>query len=550
MMALERDRRRIELMTSLLLTMPGTPVLYYGDEIGMGDNIHLGDRDGVRTPMQWTIDRNGGFSRADPAQMVLPPLSDPLYGFQAINVEAQQRDAHSLLNWTRRMLAVRKRYHALGRGSLRLLYPRNRRILAYLREFEGEALLCVANLSRTLQAVELDLGEFESAVPVDSVGGTAFPPIGKLPYLLTLPPFGFYQFQLAAEAQLPDWHVPVPEAMPEYQTLVLRGPLAEALLTDANRALLERDILPTWLAKRRWFAERAETGSPPQVRIDYIATLADDLVLCELQAHGAREEAGYFVPLGIAWEGADLPALAQQLALGRVRRGNRVGLLTDAFALPAFAATLLECWREQARLSLPDADLDFRPGKALAGAGLAVVPTVRWLSSEQTNSSLVLDELAVLKLVRKLTRGVNPEAEIAARLAAVGYQNTAPLLGEMLHIGRDGTPTTLAVMQGNIPNQGDAWRWTLDFLGRQYEDWRLDVPTAQRGRDALADYDLLATALGTRLGEQLALPVGRVADEAAVMRVSAVRCRDVRLRLVGIEVEHDRDRCAFVRSIF
>src|SRR5690606_31750094 len=131
---LERDRRRIELMTSLLLTMPGTPALYYGDEIGMGDNIHLGDRDGVRTPMQWSIDRNGGFSRGDRAQMVLPPLADPLYGFQAINVEAQQRDAHSLLNWTRRMLAVRRRYLALGRGTLRLLYPGNRRILCYLRE--------------------------------------------------------------------------------------------------------------------------------------------------------------------------------------------------------------------------------------------------------------------------------------------------------------------------------------------------------------------------------------------------------------------------------
>ncbi|HLM52645.1 MAG TPA: maltose alpha-D-glucosyltransferase, partial [Pseudoxanthomonas sp.] len=174
---LERDRRRIELMNSLLLTMPGTPVLYYGDEIGMGDNIHLGDRDGVRTPMQWSIDRNGGFSRADPARLVLPPLMDPLYGFQTVNVEAQQRDLHSLLNWTRRMLEVRNRYHAFGRGSLTFLYPRNRKILAYLRELEGELLLCVANLSRTLQAVELDLTMFDGRVPVEIVGGTSFPPI-------------------------------------------------------------------------------------------------------------------------------------------------------------------------------------------------------------------------------------------------------------------------------------------------------------------------------------------------------------------------------------
>jgi maltose alpha-D-glucosyltransferase/alpha-amylase len=157
---LERDRRRIELMNGLLLSMPGTPVIYYGDEIGMGDNIHLGDRDGVRTPMQWSYDRNGGFSRADPASLVLPAIMDPLYGFQALNVEAQESDRHSLLNWMRRMLAVRKSHPAFGRGTLKFLYPGNRKVFAYLRELTGEkseTVLCVCNLSRTAQAVELDL---------------------------------------------------------------------------------------------------------------------------------------------------------------------------------------------------------------------------------------------------------------------------------------------------------------------------------------------------------------------------------------------------------
>ncbi|MBW3549936.1 MAG: maltose alpha-D-glucosyltransferase, partial [Proteobacteria bacterium] len=245
---LERDRRRIELMNSLLFSMPGTPVLYYGDEIGMGDNIHLGDRDGVRTPMQWSIDRNGGFSRTDPARLVLPPLMDPLYGFQTINVESQERDRHSLLNWTRRMLEVRNRYQAFGRGSLSFLYPRNRKILAYLREHHGpggdEVVLCVANLSRTLQAVELDLSMFEGRVPVEIIGGTSFPPIGQLSYLLTLPPYGFYSFQLVGEAHMPDWHVPPPQPMPEYQTLVVRGPLDSGGLLDKYQGLLERDVLP------------------------------------------------------------------------------------------------------------------------------------------------------------------------------------------------------------------------------------------------------------------------------------------------------------------
>ncbi|HTE19583.1 MAG TPA: maltose alpha-D-glucosyltransferase, partial [Armatimonadota bacterium] len=169
---LERDRRRIELMNGLLLSMPGTPVIYYGDEIGMGDNIFLGDRDGVRTPMQWSPDRNGGFSKADPARLVLPPIQDPLDGFQAVNVEAQARSPNSLLNWMRRMLAVRRRTRAFGRGEMNLLYPANRKVLAYLREHEDDLILCVFNLSRASQAVELDLSGCAGRVPVEMLGGT------------------------------------------------------------------------------------------------------------------------------------------------------------------------------------------------------------------------------------------------------------------------------------------------------------------------------------------------------------------------------------------
>src|SRR5689334_15150676 len=168
---LERDRRRLELMNYLLLSMPGTPVIYYGDEIGMGDNIHLGDRDGVRTPMQWSFDRNGGFSRADPSRLVLPTIMDALYGYEAVNVEAQQSDRHSLLNWMRRAIAVRRQYNVFGRGTFRLLYPKNRKVLAYLREYEGRTILCVANLARTPQSSELELSESAGRTPVELDGG-------------------------------------------------------------------------------------------------------------------------------------------------------------------------------------------------------------------------------------------------------------------------------------------------------------------------------------------------------------------------------------------
>src|SRR3954469_10300627 len=187
---LGNDRRKIELMNALLLSLPGTPVIYYGDEIGMGDNFYLGDRNGVRTPMQWSPDRNAGFSRADPQRLYLPPIMDPIYGYESVNVEAQLRDPSSLLNWMKRMLAVRKGSRAFGRGRLTFLKPGNRKILAYLRELEGEAILCVCNLSRAAQAVELDLSRYKTRVPVELLGRSAFPPIGELPYMLTIPAHG------------------------------------------------------------------------------------------------------------------------------------------------------------------------------------------------------------------------------------------------------------------------------------------------------------------------------------------------------------------------
>ena len=183
----ENSRRRIELLHSLLFSLPGTPVIYYGDEIGMGDNIYLGDRNGVRTPMQWTGDRNAGFSRADPARLYAPPIMDPVYGYQAINVEAQERAPFSLLNWMKRMIALRKQFKVFGRGTLEFLHPPNRKVLAYVRRHEDELVLCVANLSRTVQPVELDLSAFTGMTPVEMLGLTEFPRIGELPYFLTLP---------------------------------------------------------------------------------------------------------------------------------------------------------------------------------------------------------------------------------------------------------------------------------------------------------------------------------------------------------------------------
>src|SRR5665213_997861 len=327
---LERDRRRVELMSAILFSMPGTPVIYYGDEIGMGDNIYLGDRDGVRTPMQWSPDRNGGFSHADPASLVLPPNMDALYGFDIVNVEAQTRDRHSLLNWMRVMLAVRKQHPAFGNGVFTLLYPKNRKILAYLREYQSETILCTANLSRTPQAVELDLSQYQGRVPIEMTGDSVFPPIGQLTYLLTLPPYGFYWFILAKEHEWPSWHTPAPEPMPEYETIVIRDSLAE-LLTATARTAFEHETLPKYLAKRRWFAAKDRRIDSYRVAsMTPLAKGASEPLLAEIEAKSGQTTSRWLLPLGACWVG-DPPALQQQLALAYVRRGRKTGLLTDAF---------------------------------------------------------------------------------------------------------------------------------------------------------------------------------------------------------------------------
>jgi len=506
---LERDRRRIELMNALLLTMPGTPVLYYGDEIGMGDNIHLGDRDGVRTPMQWSVDRNGGFSRADPASLVLPPIMDPLYGFQAINVEAQQRDPHSLLNWTRRMLAVRKRYKAFGRGTLKFLYPGNRKVLAYLREFGDEHVLCVANMSRTLQAVELDLNLFEGQVPVEIVGGTSFPPVGQLPYLLTVPPYGFYAFQLLPNAQMPDWHEVPAETLPDYETLVLRGALVEGPVMEHHRGVIEKQVLPGYLAVRRWFASK-DRGIE-QVKVLHAAPWpdrGDDLIFTEIEAtlaDGGKER--YSLPVGIVWEDESPTARQQNLTLARVRRGRRIGILTDGFSLDAFASGLLIGLRAGTALPIHGGTIRFEKTDIFDTTEFDTEIESRWLTSEQSNSSMILNDAGVVKLFRRTSAGINPEVEMGRYLTEHGYANTAQLLGEVVMIGDGGERTTVAVLQGFLRNQGDAWRWTLDYLRRSYDEYNHSSHAAEDARrnEIEAGYDAFATAVGTRLAELHAL---------------------------------------------
>jgi maltose alpha-D-glucosyltransferase / alpha-amylase len=499
---LEGDRRRVELMNSLLLSMPGTPVVYYGDEIGMGDNIHLGDRNGVRTPMQWSPDRNGGFSRVDPPNLIVPTAMDPLYGYEAVNVEAQRRDQHSILNWTRRMLAVRRSHPAFGRGTFMMLSPKNRRVMAYIREYSGDTVLCVVNLAHSLEAVELDLSQFAGRVPVELTAGSPFPPIGELPYLLTLPPFGFYWFALATADDQPTWHTVTPEPLPEFVMMIFRGTLANALVSPAAK-VVEDEALPQYIAKRRWFGLRDQPIKA--TRIIHAFKIGDDddeFLLTVVEVRTLDAITHWLLPLAVLWEDQPSTALPNMLAVARVRRGRRVGLLTDAFALPSIAHRSVMWLASGKEFTSDDGVVRFQPteaGRAALEASLKAEVNV--LAAEQTNSSLTISDIAMLKIYRRIVPGEHPEAEMERYVTEAGFRHAPPLLGHVTRVASDGTSFTLGTALGFVRNEGDAWSWILDRLSRALNMLAPATRTDISESDLLRDCEAIVAAIGKRLGE-------------------------------------------------
>jgi maltose alpha-D-glucosyltransferase/alpha-amylase len=473
---LDNDIDRIKLMNSLLLSMPGSPIIYYGDEIGMGDNIYIGDRNGVRTPMQWSIDRNAGFSRADPQRLYLPVIMDPIYGYQAVNVEAQSRDPSSLLNWTRRMLAVRRQFQCFGRGTLEFVRPQNRKIIAYIRSCGNEIILCVANLSQTAQAVELDLSKYKGRVPVEMLGRNSFPPIGDLPYFLTLPAHGFFWLQLSDTVAPPAWHV---ERLPatELPVLVLSEGLATFLpeVTKAangslmRRALqhLENEVLPEFIGARGWFPHpRSEIGAVhlgPRTlwrheHRSYLLSFVD----IEGGSAGRRR---YFLPLTIGWEdGSEVMLKTAEWTLAKVREHARVGVMVDAFADPIFCLGLIQNMGQHTRVPFAGGELRFEARGQLPPLPSPDLQTVRHVGAEPTNTNIIIDDSMFLKSYRRTEPGPSPDIEMCGLLTAVGFKSVAPVLGQLVWHHEE--PTMLAGLFGYVGNQGDVWTFTLNHLER------------------------------------------------------------------------------------
>jgi maltose alpha-D-glucosyltransferase/alpha-amylase len=524
---MENDVDRIKLMNSLLLSMPGSPIIYYGDEIGMGDNIFLGDRNGVRTPMQWSPDRNAGFSRADPQRLYLPPIMDPVYGFEAVNVEAQLREPSSLLNWMTRMLAVRKQSQAFGRGRLTFLKPGNGKVLAYLRELGDEAILCVANVGRSAQPVELDLKRYRGRVPVEMLGRVAFPPIGELPYLLTLPAHGFYWFRLASDVEAPDWH----------EAFVVRDEIPMLVLFDGwlsffrDRVVpwrigmaqkicdqLEQEILPRFVEQRRWFANKGERSDRVHLVDDGLwERTGQSWLLCQFDVQAGAQTVRYFIPLALAWEESDGVQVRslQSATIAKVRQQANVGLMVDAFADPRFCRAIVEAIGEGYELVTSQGRLRFVPTPAfrsIVGSDLGSLELGR-PKTQGSNTVVTLGERLFLKGYRRLRPGLNPELELGRFLTEEArFPNCVPVAGALEYIGTDGSTLTLALLQAYLPNEGDGWSYTVDYLERYLEQYATAAQAPPH--DAHGGFLALIQTLGTRTAElhwALAQPTGDVA---------------------------------------
>ncbi len=472
---LGHHRRKIELMKSLLLSLPGTPVVYYGDEIGMGDNIYMGDRDGVRTPMQWSADRNAGFSRANPQQLYLPVIIDPEYHYEAINVEAQQNNPHSLLWWMKRILATRKRFRAFSRGTIEFLQPENRKVLVFLRHWENERILVVVNLSRFVQAVELDLSSFKEMVPIEVFGRTPFPPIGEGPYFLTLGPHTFYWFMLEPA---PAAEEPIAVSEAPLRELVVSGSW-ETVLHDKAAAQLER-IFPSYLRARRWFAGKARHILSAQIietiPIGYEGSFAQ-LVLIQVSYSDGDPDI-YQLPLAFTTgdRAADLAEHQRHTVITRLRvrdNGNEAeGVIHDATVEDGFCNALLDVIERRRRRSGALGRLRASRTRQFRTIRGSVEDRLKpsLLAAEQSNTSVVYGDRLILKLFRRLDEGVNPDLEIGRFLTErTSFRHMPPVGGAIEYERVKAEPLTLAVLQGFVPNQGDAWDYTLDALDEYFE---------------------------------------------------------------------------------
>ena len=471
-------------MNSLLFSMPGTPIIYYGDELGMGDNIYLGDRNGVRTPMQWGAGKNAGFSQANPQNLYLPLINDPEYHHETYNVEVQQSNTHSLLWWMKRLIAVRKHFKAFGSGSLTFLSPENNKVLAFIRRHEEERILVVANLSRFIQYVNLDLSLCKGMMPVEVFGGTQFPAIGEAPYFLTLAPHCFYWFSLE---NLKPENAQIETAEPvERLPRIMFADKWESVFTGKARNELER-ILPEYLKTRRWFGGKARQiksfSITDTVIIAYDSKRAA-AALTQVKYLDGNDET-YFMPLVYAPLGDDegISGNLQQSAVARLEMTNSKerGVLCDALADKDFSRELLNIMVRGRRIRGESGQLQAsaaRSARLLATQQEAFLEP-RIMNVEQSKCSVALGETFILKVFRLPDLGSNPGLEVGRFLTEKRFEHSPKVHGWIHYQSGRRDPAAVAILQEYVPNEGDAWHYTLDSL-RGYMESALTLEPKKR----------------------------------------------------------------------
>lgn len=460
---LGNDRRKIELLNMLLLSLPGTPVLYYGDEIGMGDNMFLGDRNGVRTPMQWSSDKNAGFSRASPQALVFPVILDPEYHYESSNVEAQQQNPNSLLWWNKRVMAARKGWPAFTEGGLEFLHPHNRKVLAFLRQTSAETILVVANLSRFAQAVELGLGRFKDCIPVELFGRAKFPEIGEAPYRMTLSPFACFWFVLMPKS---------PERiinLADLPCMTVRQDWME-VLGDRWRRELERR-LPVFLRQQSWFIGRGRTVSSARIR--ETIRISPDTTLCLVNVdYNETDPEDYLLPLSYAKanEAGNIRENFPHLAFAHIENPSEsgLGLIFDGTAHPDFWRRIAELVAGGAALRIDGRELASVLQNRISGESTEELELTNVKANQFNNSSAAVGSYFV-KLIRRIEPLTHPEVEITGALTASGFAQVPKLVGHMEFRTADRQRFPAAIVSERVHNARSGWEVTLDSLGRFFE---------------------------------------------------------------------------------
>jgi maltose alpha-D-glucosyltransferase/alpha-amylase len=491
---LNNNRRKIELMNILLFSLPGTPIIYYGDEIGMGDNHFLGDRHGVRTPMQWSPDRNSGFSKTNPHQLYLPVIIDSEYHYETVNVETQENNLSTILWWMKRVIAMRKRFKAFSQGDIQFLYPENAKVISFTRQYKDEIILVVINLSRFSQVVELDLKDYVNYVPEEVFSQNEFPLIKETPYIITLGPHNHFWFLLKKKMNTSN------EIIRKSPKLKLESSWKE-LFDPKWIKRLETEILPNYFLKARWFGGKSRNirsvRVADQITLDHQKNEFKLLLVNVNYSSGSPET--YLLPLCFTFVRDDkrIAKECSESIIGRLYIKRREGFLYDGAYNPHFHALLLDMIARRRKVRGQSGQLigcPARKPRAKLKENNGKIPS-QLLKAEQSNTSILFDHTYFMKLFRKIEQGTNPDIEITKFLSSKrGCQNIPTYIGHMEYRQTQSEPISIGLLQSYIPCENNAWAFCQDNVQNFFDmvlskirEFDPDGETPDASRDALLE---------------------------------------------------------------